>query len=148
MAAAVPDVRSRHTMLKDCLSHAAALQFIKPSITCFSSILDKLCWIHNAILIYPQAMKHKNTGPQNFYGIGGMKIFRDLIWQMQGFMRADHKFFKSHGQYDFPQKQWPKMLAMYLVGLMIASPKVKAKMGNKMTEGMLMTYKKVLNDIS
>ena len=93
------------------------------------------------------ALENKNTGPQNFYGIGGMKIFRDLIWQMQGFMRADHKFFKSHGQYDFPQKQWPKMLAMYLVGAMIASPKVKAKMGNKMTEGMLMPYKKVLKDM-
>ena len=103
--------------------------------------IDKLC----ASLTY--ALKNKNTGPQNFYGVGGMKIFRDLIWQMQGFMRADHKFFKSHGQYDFPQKQWGKMLSMYLVGALIASPKVKAKMGNKMTEGMLMPYKKVLNDL-
>ena len=103
--------------------------------------IDQLC----ASLDY--ALKNRNTGPQNFYGIGGMKIFRDLIWQMQGFMKADHKFFKSHGQYDFPQKQWPKMLAMYLVGAMIASPKIKAKMGNKMTEGMLMPYKKVLNDM-
>jgi len=103
--------------------------------------IDQLC----ASLDY--SLKNRNTGPQNFYGIGGMKIFRDLIWQMQGFMKADHKFFKSHGQYDFPQKQWPKMLAMYLVGAMIASPKIKAKMGNKMTEGMLMPYKKVLNDL-
>ena len=39
------------------------------------------------------------------------------------------------------------MLAMYLVGAMIASPKIKAKMGNKMTEGMLMPYKKVLKDM-
>ena len=101
--------------------------------------IDRLC----ARLDY--ALRNKNTGPQNFYGVGGMKIFRDLIWQMQGFMRADHKFFKSHGQYDFPQKQWPKMLAMYLVGAMIASPAVKAKIGSKMTEGMLMPYKKVLD---
>ena len=90
------------------------------------------------------ALAHKNTGPQNFYGVGGMKIFRDLIYQMRGFMRADHKFFKSHGQYDFPQKQWPKSLAMYLVGAMIANPKLMSKMGNKMNEGMLMPYKKVL----
>ena len=82
--------------------------------------------------------------PQNFYGIGGMKIFRDLIWQMQGMMRADHKFYKSHGQYDFPQKHWPKMLAMYAVGAMIANPKIKAKMGNAMNEGMVAPYKKVL----
>lgn len=93
------------------------------------------------------ALEHKNTGPQNFYGVGGMKIFRDLIYQMRGFMRADHKFFKSHGQYDFPQKKWPQSLAMYLVGALIANPKVHSKMGNKMNEGMLMPYKKVLEDM-
>ncbi len=90
------------------------------------------------------ALEHKYLPPQNFYGIGGMKVFRDLIWIMQGMMRADHKFYKSHGQYDFPQKQWPRMLAMYAVGTMLASPKLKSKMGNKMNEGMLMPYQKVL----
>ena len=93
------------------------------------------------------SLEHKNTGPQNFLGVGGMKIFRDLIYQMRGFMRADHKFFKSHGQYDFPQKQWPKSLAMYLVGAMIANPKLHSKMDGKMNEGMLMPYKKVLKDL-
>ena len=93
------------------------------------------------------ALENKNTGPQNFLGVGGMKIFRDLIYQMRGFMRADHKFFKSHGQYDFPQKKWPQSLAMYLVGAMIANPKIHAKMGSKMNEGMLMPYKKVLEDM-
>ena len=93
------------------------------------------------------SLEHKNTGPQNFYGIGGMKIFRDLIYTMRGFMRADHKFFKSHGQYDFPQKQWPKSLAMYLIGAMMANPKIHSKMGNKMNEGMLMPYKKVLDEL-
>ena len=93
------------------------------------------------------SLEHKNTGPQNFYGVGGMKIFRDLIWQMRGFMRADHKFFKSHDQYDFPQKTWPRNLAMYLVGAMMTNPKLLNKMGNKMNEGMLMPYKKVLDNI-
>ncbi|MBQ7873630.1 MAG: NAD(P)H-dependent oxidoreductase [Oscillospiraceae bacterium] len=91
------------------------------------------------------AIDNKYVPPQNFYGIGGMKIFRDLIWQMQGMMKADHKFYKSHGQYDFPQKKWPRMLAMYAVGAMIGNPKIKAKMGNKMNEGMLMPYKKLLD---
>ena len=91
------------------------------------------------------AVQNKYTRPANFYGVGGMKIFRDLIYIMQGMMKADHKFYKAHGQYDFPQKQWPKMLAMYGVGAMLGSKKIKAKMGNKMTEGMLMPYKKVLD---
>jgi len=90
------------------------------------------------------ALEKKMLLPQNFYGIGGMKIFRDLIWQMQGMMRADHKFYKKNKQYDFPQKRWPRMLMMYLVGAMIASPRIKAKLGSKMNEGMLMPYEKVL----
>jgi hypothetical protein len=93
------------------------------------------------------ALENKYVPPQNFYGIGGMKVFRDLIWLMQGMMRADHKFYKAHGQYDFPQKQWPRMLAMYAVGAMIANPKLKAKIGNKMNEGMLMPYNKVLDEL-
>ncbi len=91
------------------------------------------------------ALQKSYNQPQNFYGVGGMKIFRDLIWIMKGFMKEDHKFYKAHGQYDFPQKKKGNMLLMYLVGAALSSPKVKAKMGNKMNEGMLMPYKKVLD---
>ena len=98
------------------------------------NLADKLCY----------ALAHDYVPPQNFYGIGGMKVFRDLIWIMQGMMKADHKFYKSHGQYDFPQKQWPRMIAMYGVGALLANPKLKAKMGNKMNEGMIMPYQKAL----
>ena len=90
------------------------------------------------------ALETKYVLPQNFFGIGGMKVFRDLIWLMQGMMRADHKFYKAHGQYDFPQKKWGTMLKMYAVGALLANEKIKAKMGGKMTEGMLMPYKKAL----
>ncbi len=92
------------------------------------------------------ALEKKILLPQNFYGIGGMKVFRDLIWIMQGMMKADHKFYKSHNQYDFPQKQWKRMLLMYLVGGMLSSEKLKGKMGNKMNEGMLMPYQKALEN--
>ena len=90
------------------------------------------------------AIRTKHTRPANFWGVGGMKIFRDLIWQMQGMMRADHRFYKEHGQYDIPQKKRTRMLAMYAVGAMNSSPKLRAKLGGKMTEGMLMPYRKVV----
>lgn len=93
------------------------------------------------------ALENKHTQPQSFYGVGGMKIFRDLIWIMQGFMKEDHKFYKAHNQYDFPQKKKGMMLLMYLLGGALSSPKIKSKMGNKMNEGMLMPYKKVLEDL-
>ncbi|MBQ3574268.1 MAG: iron-sulfur protein, partial [Clostridia bacterium] len=104
------------------------------------SEIDRLC----KNLDY--ALENRYVPPQNFYGIGGMKIFRDLIWLMQGMMKADHKFYKAHGQYDFPQKKRGTMIKMYLVGALMASPKIKAKMGNKMNEGMLMPYKKILEE--
>ncbi len=102
--------------------------------------IDKLA----STLEYALATKH--TQPSNFLGVGGMKIFRVLIFIMQGLMRADHKFYKKHKQYDFPQKQMPRVIAMYLVGSIMASPKIKSKMGNKMNEGMLMPYNKVMKD--
>ena len=64
---------------------------------------------------------------------------------MLGMMMADHKFYKAHGQYDFPQKKWPTMLKMYLVGALLSSPQVLSKMGNKMNEGMIAPYKKALD---
>lgn len=94
-------------------------------------------------LVY--ALENSYVQPRNFYGVGGMKIFRDLIWTMRGLMKADHEFYKEHGAYDdFPQKHKGKMLLMCLLGALIRNPKVKAKMGNMMNEGMVMPYKKVL----
>lgn len=84
------------------------------------------------------------TQPKNFWGVGGMKIFRDLIYTMRGMMKADHAFYRDHGQYDFPQKQVGTIAKMYLVGALLSSPKLQKAAGSKMTEGMLAPYKKAL----
>ena len=92
------------------------------------------------------AVSHQYNEPRNFYGVGGLKIFRDLIWQMQGLMKEDHRFYKKHGFYDFPQKRKGRIIGMYLVGAMMRSKSIQKKIGNKMTEGMLMPYQKVLKE--
>ena len=93
------------------------------------------------------ALENKLNMPRNFYGVGGMKIFRDLIWVMRGIMKADHDFYKKHGVYDFPQKQRGRMVLMCLLGSLMRNKKLKAKMGNKFNEGMVAPYKKVLEKI-
>ncbi len=98
-------------------------------------LAEKMAW----------AMDNHHTQPKNFLGVGGMKIFRDLIWLMQGLMREDHRFFKKHGQYDFPQKNRGRMMAMYLVGFMMGNRQLQKKAGGMMTQGMLMPYTKVLD---
>ncbi len=89
------------------------------------------------------ALETKHTAPANFWGVGGMKIFRDLIYQMRGMMKADHKFYKKQGIYDFPQKNKGKSMLMYAVGALLSSEKILSKMGNKMNEGMLMPYEQL-----
>lgn len=53
--------------------------------------------------------------PRSFPGVAGMKLFRDEIWGRLRFVfRADHLYYKKHGLYDFPQKDF-KMQGINLV---------------------------------
>ena len=90
------------------------------------------------------ALNTKHTAPANFWGVGGMKIFRDLIYQMRGMMKADHKFYKKQGIYDFPHKNKGKTFLMYAIGALLSNEKILSKMGNRMNEGMLMPYEQLL----
>lgn len=90
------------------------------------------------------ALEKKLSRPANFYGVGGMKIFRDLIYVMQGMMKADHKFYKTHGIYDFPQKQKKRILQMKLVGAMLAIPSVQKKMKGQMNRYIIGLYEKIV----
>ena len=97
-----------------------------------------------ACLVY--ALETDYKVPQTFYGVGGSRIFRDLIFQMQGFMKADHKFFKQHGLYDFPQKRKGTILGMYLVGTLFSNSKLRRKAAPRIREGMVSSYRRVLKE--
>ena len=90
------------------------------------------------------ALTHRMTVNENFYGVGGGKIFRDLVYEMQGMMRADHRFYKKHGLYDFPQKKVGTILFMKGIGVLLKLPLTKEKAQSKITEGMLMPYENVI----
>lgn len=92
------------------------------------------------------ALEKKLSRPANFYGVGGMKISRDLIYVMQGMMKADHKFYKEHGIYDFPQKQKKRILQMKLVGALIAIPSIQKKMKGQMNPYIIGPYVKVVEE--
>lgn len=93
-------------------------------------------------------LRNRTLLPQNFYGVGGTKIFRDLIWIMRGLMRADHKFYKSHGIYDdLPHRNIGRMLQVKLIGWLFNTPSIRRKIGNKMNEGMAQPYRKVIDQL-
>jgi len=90
------------------------------------------------------ALEQRPSRPQNFYGVGGTKIFRDLIYLMQGIMKADHKFYKRHKVYDFPQKQKFQILKMQFLGILISIPWVQKKIKGKLTRFIIKPYEKVI----
>lgn len=93
------------------------------------------------------ALEKGYTPPRNFNGVGGLKIFRDLIYLMRGIMKDDYLFYKKHKMLDFPQKKRGQMLLLCLLGKLLRNKKLQKKIGNKMNEGMLAPYKKVLTQI-
>ena len=90
------------------------------------------------------ALERHYAPPADFYGVGGMKVFRDLVWLMQGMMREDHLYYQSHGLYDFPQRQWPRMLGLRILGALLRSRWLRSLIGDRMNEGMLAPYKKIV----
>ena len=68
-----------------------------------SRVLDRLIGGFASRLVYMSGRGY--VKPNNFLGVGGMKIFRDDVYGKLRFVfQADHKYYQKHGLYDFPQK--------------------------------------------
>ncbi|MBI9015166.1 MAG: NAD(P)H-dependent oxidoreductase [Clostridiales bacterium] len=91
-------------------------------------------------------MEKKPMPKTSFYGIGGMKVFRDLIFNMRSLMIDDHDYYKTNGLYDFPKKHYFKHFFIRLGIQLISSPKRFKKYAPKMNKAMLARYKKVVDD--
>jgi len=90
-------------------------------------------------------LENKLVRPQNFYGVGGMKIFRDLIYVMRGLMKEDHAFYKKHDIYNFPHKQLGMIIKMKLVGMLMSVPAIRRKSRGMMNKIIIKPYKKAIN---
>ena len=73
--------------------------------------------------------------PKNFLGVGGHKIFRDDIWgRFRMVWQADHRYFKEHGKYDFPQKDYGVRIATAVMMLLTKIPKFRNKFYNNLRD--------------
>lgn len=102
--------------------------------------------IENLAAAMTMALENGLSEPPSFLGAGGSKIFRDLVYGMQGFMRADHQFFKEHDMYDFPQKDKKTLWGMRLVGSLMRMPSVRDKVQPHISEYMIKPYEDVVNE--
>lgn len=63
---------------------------------------------------------------QNFLAVGGHIIFRDNIWgRLRAVWQADHRYFKKHGKYDFPQQAIKTRLFNAILMMLSKIPQIR-----------------------
>ena len=87
--------------------------------------------------------------PNTFLGVGGMKIFRDDTWgRFRYILQANHKFFKKHGIYNFPQKDFKMRIINAVMMLLTRIPVYRRKFSKNIEKDALRTVKKALEKTS
>ena len=82
------------------------------------------------------------TPPVTFLGVGGRKVFRDEVYGMLRFVfQADHRYYKSHGLYDFPQKNYKIRRMNLMMTLLTKIPPFRKKFLKIMKDEMVKPVK-------
>jgi len=82
------------------------------------------------------------TPPMTFLGVGGRKIFRDEVYGTLRFVfQADHRYYKKHGLYDFPQKDFKTRRMNALMMPLTKIPPVRKKFLKILKEQMVKPIK-------
>ena len=108
-----------------------------------SSYLQNL--LRNSAIRLSQAALAKYQKSINFLGWGVIKIFRDLIYSMRGAVRDDHRFYKKHGLYDFPQKDIGKQFFNLGMGLAFKFKTLRVQAFERMPEMYIKLHKQIVD---
>ncbi len=83
--------------------------------------------------------------PVTYLSVGGRKIFRDEIWGGLRFVfQADHRFYSSHGVYDFPQKRWKTRAVVAVMMLLTKIPRFREEFRRRTKAEMVKPYQKLV----
>lgn len=76
--------------------------------------------------------------PPTFYQVAGTKLFRDIIWgRLRPVFQADHRYYKEHGMYDFPQKNYKWRIINSTLVLLTKIPAVRREFIKRMKTEMI-----------
>jgi multimeric flavodoxin WrbA len=77
--------------------------------------------------------------PKTFLGVGAMKVFRDDIYGRLRFpFQADHRYYKKHGLYDFPQEKYRVRFRNGILGLLAHIPSFRKEVYKKRMKAEMM----------
>jgi hypothetical protein len=83
--------------------------------------------------------------PSTFLGVGGTKVFRDEIWgRLRPTFQADHRFYKKHGVYDFPQNDYRTRIMSGIFILLMRLPQFRKEYARRTKSEMVKPLQKVV----
>ena len=84
--------------------------------------------------------------PRSFLGIGGTRIFRDEIWgYLRPIFQVAHRYYRSHGMYDFPQKSLKNWLLVTGGMMLVNLPGVRKQFFCSIKQKLLAPLQKILS---
>lgn len=82
--------------------------------------------------------------PMSAPAVTGRMVFRDHIWGSLRFVfQGDHRYYRQHGWYDFPQRDWRMRLVNALMIPFSHIPSVKRQIQQNMKSMMIQGYQRV-----
>ena len=84
--------------------------------------------------------------PPTFLGVGGHMIFRDLIYRMSGIFQADDRYFRSHGLYDYPHKEYKNRLQNFALKALFHAGAIRKKFYSMAKVEPAKAYQKIVDN--
>jgi len=85
--------------------------------------------------------------PQSFLGVGGKKIFRDAVWGRLRFVfQKDHEYYKTHGGYDFPQKDYKMRRLNFVMMLLTKIPRIRKEIRKRIPQEMVKPLQNIVKN--
>jgi multimeric flavodoxin WrbA len=83
-----------------------------------------------------------------FLGVGGIKVFRDDIWgRLRPTFQADHRFYKKHGVYDFPQNDYKTRIMGGIFVLLTRIPAFRKEYARRTKSEMVKPLQKIVEKL-
>jgi hypothetical protein len=95
-----------------------------------STTLDAL--LHGLAGRLVQFAQEEFSSPATFLGVGGRKVLRDEVYGRLRFpFQSDHQFYRRHGLYDFPQKEYKTRINNLFYKFLLKIPSMRKEIYNK-----------------
>jgi hypothetical protein len=83
--------------------------------------------------------------PHTFLNVGGNLLFRDFIYRMGWIFRADARYYKKHGLFDYPQKKYKTRVQGSVMKVLMSSGRFRKMIYSRATEHNAREYQQMVD---